>query len=147
MSLVPPVCEAGAPSAEVLQETAQDRHDIEALLATYTRAVSTKDQAMFETLLLNKDIPFAYVDGSSAKVAKQPISDYEGFRKGVFLGSPFTQSFKNVSIEQDGNLASVKLVFVNTTAQSSSWGWKTMLLLKVNGTWKIASEFFTGHAS
>jgi len=41
----------------------------------------------------------------------------------------------------------VSLVFVNTSPQGSSWGWKTMQLLKVSGQWKIASEFYTGHAS
>lgn len=65
--------------------------------------------------------------------------------RGGFECPPFTQTFKNVNIEQDGNLANVRLVFVNKDARSSSWGWKTLQLLKVNGTWKIASEFYTGH--
>jgi hypothetical protein len=39
--------------------TGTDRQSIETLLETYARAVSTKDQALFETLLLNKDIPFS----------------------------------------------------------------------------------------
>ncbi|WP_289445544.1 hypothetical protein, partial [Klebsiella pneumoniae] len=41
--------------------TGPDRAAIEAQLATYTRAVSTKNQALFETLLLNKSIPFSSV--------------------------------------------------------------------------------------
>jgi hypothetical protein len=40
----------------------------------------------------------------------------------------------------------VSLVFVNTSPDGSSWGWKTMQLLKVSSQWKIASEFYTGHA-
>ena len=50
-----------------------------------------------------------------------------------------------MKISQDGVLADVSLVFINTTANGSSWGWKTLQLLKVNGQWKIASEFFTTH--
>jgi hypothetical protein len=50
-----------------------------------------------------------------------------------------------VHIQQDGLLAQVSLVFVNSTAQGDTWGWKTMQLLKVAGQWKIASEFYTGH--
>jgi hypothetical protein len=31
-------------------------------------------------------------------------------------------------------------------AQIDKPGWKTLQRLKVNGPWKIASEFYTGHA-
>ncbi|MEO8924366.1 MAG: hypothetical protein ABI330_16300, partial [Caldimonas sp.] len=58
---------------------------------------------------------------------------------------PFTQRFKDVRIQQDGNLATVTLVFINTRPQSESWGWKALQLLKVDGVWKIASEFYTSH--
>jgi hypothetical protein len=71
--------------------------------------------------------------------------NYEGFRKQVFEGPLFTQTFRDVHIQQDGPLANVSLVFVNSSADGSSWGWKTMQLLKIDGRWKIASEFFTGH--
>lgn len=43
--LVPLPCSAVTPTPETLVSTPQDRRDIEALLATYTRAVSTKDSA------------------------------------------------------------------------------------------------------
>jgi len=123
-----------------------DRQAIGKLLANYTKAVSTKDQALFESLLLGKTIPFSGVPlpenpvGGSTKTA-----NYEEFRKGVFEGEPFTQEFKKIHIEQDGRLAQVSLVFVNTTSTRKSWGWKTMQLVEVNGQWKIAAEFFTGH--
>jgi hypothetical protein len=124
-----------------------DRTAIEALLATYTRAVSTKDEALFETLLLDTSIPFSGV-GSSGVANRDPgvTNQYQAFSRGVFGGSPFVQRFQDVHIEQDGPLASVSLVFVNTSPQGSSWGWKTMQLLKIAGQWKIASEFYTGHA-
>jgi hypothetical protein len=57
-----------------------------------------------------------------------------------------TQRFRNIHIEQDGALANVSLVFVNTTARGAAWGWKTLQLLKVEGQWKIASEFYTAHS-
>ena len=71
--------------------------------------------------------------------------NYDGFRQGVFQGAPFTQRFQDVHIRQDGPLAQVSLVFINTAADGSSWGWKTMELLKVGGQWKIASEFYPNH--
>ena len=128
--------------------TGADRGAIETLLSTYTTAVSTKNQALFESLLLDTAIPFSGVSAadrpSSARVV---TNDYDSFRKGVFEGPPFTQRFQDVHIDQDGRLASVSLVFVNTAPDGRSWGWKTLQLLKVGGRWKIASEFYTGHAA
>jgi hypothetical protein len=126
MFLVPPCSPAAIGAPEILASSSQDRRDIEALLAAYTGAVSTKDQALFETLLLSKDIPFSYVDAHTAKVAHDGTAHYESFCKDVFQGRPFTQTFKNVNIEQDGNLANVRLIFTNKDATSSSWGWKTL---------------------
>ena len=126
--------------------TGADKSAIEKLLDTYTRAVSTKDQALFETLLLNKDIPFSDVDSAvKGKGAEGSARHYESFRRGVFEGPAFTQKFQDVHIAQDGPLADVSLVFVNTSQEGLSWGWKTLQLLKVDGRWKIASEFYTGH--
>jgi hypothetical protein len=121
-----------------------DRTAIETLLATYAHAVSTKNQALFEALLLDKTIPFSAVS-ASGPVSRAGISNYESFRKGVFEGAPFTQTFRNIRVEQDENLATVTLVFINKRPQGESWGWKTLQLLKVSGTWKIASEFYTSH--
>jgi hypothetical protein len=124
-----------------------DRKAIDLLLETYTKAVSTKNQALFETLLLNKNIQFSDARGAiQGKGADGSTQRYETFRKGVFEGPPFTQQFQNVHVSQDGPLASVSLVFVNTSAQGSSWGWKTLQLLKIDERWLIASEFYTGHA-
>ncbi len=124
--------------------TGADRAAIEAQLAIYTQAVSTRNQALFETLLLNKSIPFSSVP-ATAWARGAGTSNYAAFRKAVFDGAPFTQRFKDVRIQQDGNLATVTLVFINTRPQSESWGWKALQLLKVDGVWKIASEFYTSH--
>jgi hypothetical protein len=137
---------SAAPTAARFDSVGEDRKAIEVLLDTYTKAVSTKDQALFETLLLNKDIPFSDVPSAvKAQGAAHGTEHYESFRKGVFEGSPFKQHFQDIHIAQDGALADVSLVFVNSSAQGSSWGWKTLQLLKVSGRWKIASEFYTGH--
>ena len=128
------------------QSTGADRAAIQVLLDTYTKAVSTKDQALFETVLLNTSVPFSGVGQAiDAKGAPAGTQNYESFRQGVFQGGAFTQRFQDIDVRQDGPLAQVSLVFVNTSAGGSSWGWKTMQLLKVDGKWKIASEFYTGH--
>ena len=96
--------------------------------------------------MLFRSIPFSDVDSAlTAKGAEGGTRHYESFRRGVFEGPAFTQKFQDVHVAQDGPLADVSLVFVNTSPQGSSWGWKTLQLLKVDGRWKIASEFYTGH--
>lgn len=136
---------SAAPTAsppQAFDSTGSDRRAIQALLDAYTQAVSTKDQAAFEALLLTKTIPFSYVP-AGAPVAQAGMAHYEDFRHAVFEGAPFTQRFTNVRIDQDGSLANVTLVFINTDAKGESWGWKTLQLLKTPAGWKIASEFFT----
>lgn len=140
---IAPLGAMAAPIPAAFESVGEDRKAIEALLDTYTKAVSGKDQALFETILLNKEIPFSDI-GSAVKGTG--TQHYESFRKGVFEGPAFTQRFQDVHIDQDGALANVSLVFVNTAAQGTSWGWKTLQLLKIGGQWKIASEFYTGHA-
>lgn len=122
-----------------------ERLAIQALLDTYTRAVSTKDQALFETLLLSKTIPFSYIS-AGARASELGTANYAQFQQAVFSGQPFTQRFTQVRIESDGALATVSLVFINTRAQGESWGWKTLHLLQTAQGWKIASEFYTVHS-
>ena len=139
-----PACADPIPTQ--FSSTGKDRSAIETVLTTYMTAVTTKNEPLFESLLLNKDIPFLGVgahDPSSGGTAV--TTNYDSFRKGVFQGPAFTQRFQDIHIDQDGRLASVSLVFVNTEAGGTSWGWKTLQLLKVGGRWKIASEFYTGH--
>ena len=138
---------APAPISAKLESTPADKQAIQALLDNYTKAVSNKDQALFESLLLNKSISFSHVNAAAKKADQEDGSrNYEQFRKAVFEGPPFTQRFQNIEIRQDGILADVSLVFVNTSASGVGWGWKTLQLLKVDGRWKIASEFFTTHS-
>lgn len=127
--------------------TGQDRSAIEALLANYTVAVSTKNEAMFRNLLLDTSIPFSSVGVRDPSHSHWVVTaNHDSFRTSVFQGAAFTQRFKDVHIEQDGRLASVSLVFINTAANGRNWGGKTLQLLAVGGRWKIASEFYTGHA-
>lgn len=137
---------AGAIPAN-FESRGEDRKAIEALLRTYTEAVSRKDEARFEALLLNKEISFSDAPSAArANGAERGAEHYDSFRKGVFEGPAFTQRFQDVHIAQDGPLANVTVVFVNSSPKGTSWGWKTLQLLKVAGRWKIASEFYTGHS-
>ena len=130
---------------------ADDTQAIQQLLTTYTTSVTNGDQAAFEALLLNEQVPFSSTrELVGPKAGTEPVDTrrYAGFRQAIFLsGTQYTQQFYNVHIEQDGVLAQVSLDFVTKDAKTGQggYGFKTLQLLKVLGQWKIASEFYTGH--
>jgi hypothetical protein len=129
--------------------SSEDRRAIEAVLSTYTHAVSTGDQAAFEALLLDVGIPFSSTNevvGPRGDPQHLDTRRYARFREAVFgSGKHYTQRFYNVRIEQDGVLAHASLDFVTreTGTNRGGYGFKTLQLMKVQGHWKIASEFYT----
>jgi len=129
--------------------TDQDRQAILDVLNTYTRAVNTGDQALFESQLLDQKIPFFGLGGTlppSFEPRLASVQDYASFKQGFpKSGQGFNQRFYNIHIEQDGDLAQASLNFENAPIDDSGAanGWKTIQLLKVAGHWKIASEFYT----
>jgi hypothetical protein len=132
-----------------LDPLAGDRMDIEKVLTNYRTAVSTGDEALFMTTILDDQIPFF----SAGEVASQDRSltsvgtrDVATFRRSVFhSGRRYRQSFDQVHIEQHASLAQVSLHFITQEQGSNDGGegWKAITLLKVGGQWKIASSFYT----
>jgi hypothetical protein len=131
------------------QTNADDIRAIERLLETYTTSVTDADQAAFEALLLNEEVPFSSTDELVTPHADGQSIDtrrYQRFRKAVFdSGVRYTQRFYNVHIQQDGDLAQVSLDFITKETKSGrgGFGWKSLQLLKSQGRWKIASEIYT----
>jgi hypothetical protein len=122
---------------------------IHQVLANYTRSVSDGDRALFESQLLDLNIPFFGVPRKAGgAMTFKAVQDYAGFRKAIFdSGKKFKQRFSNVKIEQVGNLAQVSLDY-ETAYDGDAYngkGWKVMQLMKSGGEWKIVSEFFTGY--
>ena len=130
----------------------EDKQAIELVLASYTSSLSSGDEKTFAALLLNQQIPFmatSSLDGGSTGDKALDTRQYEDFRQAVFAsGKKYEQHFYNVRIAQDGKLAQASLDFVTREAnsQNGSYGWKVIQLLKVNGAWKIASEFYTAYS-
>ncbi|WP_157597720.1 MULTISPECIES: nuclear transport factor 2 family protein [unclassified Rhizobacter] len=127
--------------------SADERQRIDAVLETYTSSVSAGDSQRFESQLLDLKIPFSGVWSElPASANLVTIQDYAGFRKSIFeSGKQFKQRFSNIRIEQVGSVAQVSLDY-ETALKDAAFdgkGWKVLHLLKVDGRWKIASEFFT----
>jgi hypothetical protein len=128
-----------------------DRQTINTLLKSYTDSVKSGDQERFESLLLHLDIPFSGLRNLALYDANDETVDvrnYKTFKASIFdSGIAFDQQFYNLKIEQEGNLAQVSLDFVTTktACDTQVYGWKVLHLLKIRGTWKIASEFYTAN--
>lgn len=133
------------------QPRAGDHAAIAQVLETYRRAVSTGDEALFSTTLLDDQIPFfAVVDGhaQAASLQSQQLRGVAQFRQNVFhSGRRYTQQFDEIRIAQDGALAQATLRFITRRGDGTGGaGWKTLTLVQVGGDWKIASEFYTVRA-
>jgi hypothetical protein len=143
-----PVAADSPPPAQVAQPgNTADHQAIEALLSNYTRCLNQNDEAGFQSMLLDENIPFAAVKTSTTPGILPDLHRYQDFRKAVFLsGQRFKQRFYNIHIEQQGPLAQVSLTFVTDQISGkpqSATGWKVLQLVKVGGRWKIASELYT----
>lgn len=143
----------GVASAAVAAQTspATDHAAIAQVLENYRTAVSSGDEALFSTTLLDDAIPFFAVgDGlpQPAGLAASQLQGVAAFRQRVFHGGRgYTQRFDDIRIAQDGALAQATLHFVTERDDGTGGeGWKILALVLVGGQWKIASEFYTVRA-
>ncbi len=129
--------------------TSEDLPLIQALLNIYTYSVNTGDRQAFEAQLLDTNIPFYGLPGqlpTDFAGGLSAVQDYPAFRRAVFESNgKFAQTFSNIKIDQNGDLAQVSLNFLTKLLPDggAGQGWKVLHLLKVRGQWKIASEFYT----
>ena len=143
---------ARAKDTQAAVSSKEDRAAIEKVLAHYRVAVSTGDEALFLSTILDEQIPFFSVGSTAsqdASLRSEGTRDLAGFRRAVFhSGKQYRQTFDHVRIQQDASMAQVWLHFITRVQGSDSGGegWKTLALLKVGGDWKIASEFYTARA-
>lgn len=136
-----------AQTATSPNQSAADQIAIARVLENYRLAVTTGDEALFSTTLLDDQIPFFAVSDAAlpASTDSQALRGVAGFRQSVFRsGRRYTQRFDAIQIVQHPGLAQAMLHFVTERSDGSgASGWKTLTLVNVAGQWKIASEFYT----
>jgi ketosteroid isomerase-like protein len=126
---------------------------IERVLETYYTAVTNRDETLFLTTLVNKDIPFFSVGNSDSvepELTTDKMHNYKGFSQGIFHSEErYRQTFERIQIAQEGALATASLYFTTyrLTTGGTSRGWKTLQLVKIGAEWKIVSEIYTAHRS
>ncbi|GEM_PF-3511846 len=149
LALAPVSARALPPGTDPPQ--APDHAAIAQVLENYRIAVSTGDEVLFSTTLLDDRIPFFAVRSPPSPGPVPDARQIRGvaaFRRNVFHGGRrYTQRFDDIRIAQDGGLAQASLRFVTLRDDGSGGaGWKTLTLIDVGGQWKIASEFYTVRA-
>ena len=119
------------------------------VLETYRIAVSTANEALFLTTILDTRISFfsaGDAPAENAALTSEQTRAFESFRQAVFHSNKsLSQTFDHIEIRQDRSLAQASLHFVTQLRGTThgSEGWKTLIFLKVGDQWKIVSEFYT----
>jgi hypothetical protein len=138
---------ADTPSSAAASAASTDEAAISQLISNYPRFVMNRNQKGFESLLLDKDIPFSSVSAHNPITGSAGLRHYEQFRQAIFGGTyKYRQTFSNVKIDRTGPLAQVSLTFTVERLDGKGetyTGWKVLQLVKTNGAWKIASELYT----
>ncbi|MFZ6732911.1 hypothetical protein ACO0LG_13385 [Undibacterium sp. Ji42W] len=131
--------------------TKEDDQQLRQILTNYVQAFSNGDRVLFESQLLDLNIPFSYIADNingNKKYDLQSVQKYADFRKSVFeSGSKLKQRFSNIKIEQLGSVAQISLDYESAGRDQDyqGKGWKVIQLIKINQQWKIASEFYNGY--
>jgi hypothetical protein len=131
----------------------EQSNSIEKVLETYYTAVTQRDEALFLTTLLDKNILFFSVGDSNSvdpELTTAKMQDYKAFSQRIFHSEErYRHTFERIQIAQEGVLATASLYFTTyrLVTGGTSRGWKTLQLVKVAAEWKIVSEIHTVHRS
>ena len=137
-----------------VQESSNSEHlAIGKVLETYHAAVTQRDETLFLTTLIDKDIPFFSVGDSGnvdPELTPAKRQNYNSFSQGIFHSDErYRQTFERIQISQEGALATASLYFTTyrLVTGGTTRGWKTLQLVKAGAEWKIVSEIYTAHRS
>jgi hypothetical protein len=129
---------------------APDQAAITAVINTYSKAVATRNEALFMSTMLDDQIPlFSANDDPSQKASLKSadIHELSDLRNAFFHSKgQFQVTFDHISVQQDRSLAQVFAHFVTSVGPNAKPvldGWKSIQLLKVGSQWKIVSELYT----
>lgn len=135
------------------QPTQTDKQIINQMLIDFMQSLSTKDSTKFYGLFY--DGPVSWVGCFSEKsdqfnkkqradLANFFVSDYKTFFRSIYAIPSVEEKFYNVSILEDGNIASVTFDYSFWIGkQKQNWGKEFWGLVKCNDQWKITSVIFS----
>ncbi|MBO9561498.1 MAG: beta-lactamase family protein [Niastella sp.] len=135
------------------QNGTSDKQKIQQLLNTFMQAITDKDSTAMYSLFADAPVTWAGIyqpltqqmrDSKSPGVPDYKISDYKTWFRNLTKEGRFEERFANPVIVEDGSIASVTFDYSFwKNNQKGNWGKESWGLIKVNGTWKIASVLFS----
>ncbi|WP_332856621.1 hypothetical protein [Duganella sp. S19_KUP01_CR8] len=135
----------------------EHRDQIQHVVETFRDSIIKKDAATFMQLFLKRDIPWIGV------VSDQSLARHKTPNPGKLLPNitpkdyidavsqdktPFEETFENVRIDTDGELAQVWFDYTSYNAgHKQDWGKEAWQLVKTKDGWKINSVIFSVESS
>lgn len=145
---------AALPQQAHAENPAESRRKIESVIQAFGKALADKDKEGFMRLFLREDITWVgvYTDGSVARYRaglKDPNEQTPKTSGGTprkFIESiarktdARTETFENVRIDTDGEMAQVLFDYsFMTDGYRSSWGKESWQMVRTENGWKIAA--------
>ena len=138
------------------QQTTDNKKEISALIAKYTRSVIDKDSTTFYNLFNDGAVAWcgALTDRSQAKEVEKKgekaagsnyfVGTYQDFLRSLFRLRSTEDKFDNIRIVEDGTVASVTMDYSFwADGKMTNWGGKYLSLIKRDGKWKITSVIYS----
>ena len=149
---------AGAPQHAHAENPAESWQKIEAVIKAFDKALVDKDKEGFMRLFLREDITWVgvYTDGSVAryraglKDPKEPSPKTESstprkfIEKIVRAPEARTETFENVRIDTDGEMAQVLFDYSFMVGDyRNNWGKESWQMVRTENGWKIAAVIWS----
>ena len=138
------------------QQKADNKKEINAIIRTYSKTVIEKDSVAFYDLFNEGTVTWcaAVKEKSQAKEIEQEGIDkagnsyfegsYKDFFRGLFSYQSTEDKFDNITIIEDGTVASVTMDYSFwANNKMTNWGGKYLTLIKRDGKWKITSVIYS----
>lgn len=149
---------AGTPPHAFAENPAESRQKIAAVVKAFGKALADKDKEGFMRLFLREDITWVgvYTDGSvaryraSQKDPKEPSPKTESstprkfIEKIVRAPEARTETFENVRIDTDGEMAQVLFDYSFMVGDyRNNWGKESWQMVRTENGWKIAAVIWS----
>ncbi|WP_313034899.1 nuclear transport factor 2 family protein [Massilia alkalitolerans] len=149
---------ASTPQAAFAENPAESRQKIEAVIKAFDKAITDKDKEGFMRLFLRENITWASVSTdrtlatyrAKLKDPAQPIPKVMSATPRMFIEriagdpEPGTETFENVRIDTDGDIAQVWFDYSFMKGDHrSNWGKEAWHMVRTESGWKIASVIYS----
>jgi len=137
----------GKSVAQNAKAKSNNEAELKEVLSSFMNCIVKKDSVKFYDLFYNGPVTWVGVFKEKSQKEKDNnifIGNHKGFYRNVSNKDFDEEKFYNVSISEDGYVASVTFDYCFWSLhQKQNWGKESWGLVKANGKWKISSVIFS----